>query len=113
MSLNRPESPGMTAVASLLGMDRTTLTAALKPLERRGLVKIVADLKDRRGRLLDLTREGRSLLASAVPIWEQTHRDAEALLASGHADRLRTDLRTLSRFLHLESCTAVDSALLQ
>src|SRR3979490_314183 len=28
MSLNRPEPPAMTAVASLLAMDRTTLTAA-------------------------------------------------------------------------------------
>ncbi|MGC2529450.1 MAG: MarR family winged helix-turn-helix transcriptional regulator, partial [Candidatus Acidiferrum sp.] len=31
MSLNRPKPPGMTAVASFLAMDRTTLTAALKP----------------------------------------------------------------------------------
>ncbi len=38
MSLNRPEAPNMGSVASLLAMDRTTLTAALKPLERRGLV---------------------------------------------------------------------------
>jgi DNA-binding MarR family transcriptional regulator len=99
MSLNRPESPGMTAVAALLGMDRTTLTAALKPLLRRGLVKIAADPKDRRGRLLDLTREGRSLLASALPIWEQTHSEAEARLGDGsHADRLRSDLRALSQF---------------
>ncbi len=38
MALNRPEPPAMGAVADLLAMDRTTLTAALKPLERRGLV---------------------------------------------------------------------------
>lgn len=44
MSLNRPTPPGMGDVADLLAMDRTTLTAALKPLERRGLVKIaIAD----------------------------------------------------------------------
>src|SRR5271170_1281949 len=49
MSLNRPEPPGMGAVASLLAMDRTTLTAALKPLERRRLVKVAADPADRRG----------------------------------------------------------------
>src|SRR6202050_1017193 len=42
MSLNRPKPPAMGAVASLLVMDRTTLTAALKPLERRGLVKVAA-----------------------------------------------------------------------
>src|SRR5271166_5364562 len=51
MSLNRPEPPGMTSVATLLAMDRTTLTAALKPLERRGLVTIAKDPADRRGRL--------------------------------------------------------------
>jgi len=43
MSLNRPKAPAMGAVASLLGMDRTTLTAALKPLQSRRL------LKDHRG----------------------------------------------------------------
>ena len=42
MSLNRPEPPPIGPVANLLGMDRTTLTAALKPLERRGLVQRVA-----------------------------------------------------------------------
>src|SRR5882757_3480633 len=52
MSLNRPEPPGMSSVASLLAMDRTTLTAALKPLERRGLVTAAPDPSDRRGRRL-------------------------------------------------------------
>src|SRR5271165_6312340 len=50
MSLNRPEPPDMASVASLLAMDRTTLTAALKPLARRGLVKVITDPSDRRGR---------------------------------------------------------------
>src|ERR1700752_5087357 len=55
MSLNRPEPPGMGSVASLLAMDRTTLTAALKPLERRGLIDVKADPTDKRGRLVVLT----------------------------------------------------------
>jgi DNA-binding MarR family transcriptional regulator len=96
MSLNRPEPPGMAAVAALLAMDRTTLTAALKPLERRGLVKIAADPDDRRGRRLHLTNAGRALLASAVLVWEETHRLTEALLGDGDAARLRRDLRALS-----------------
>jgi DNA-binding MarR family transcriptional regulator len=58
MSLNRPEPPPMGPVASLLAMDRTTLTAALKPLERRGLVKISQDPADRRSRILTLTARG-------------------------------------------------------
>src|ERR1700760_1926388 len=80
MSLNRPHPPGIASVATLLAMDRTTLTAALKPLERRGLVKVAKDPSDRRGRRLSLTPEGITLLASALPVWEQTHRDVEALL---------------------------------
>ena len=39
MSLNRPEPPTSGSVAALLAMDRTTLTANLKPLERRRLVE--------------------------------------------------------------------------
>ena len=96
MSLNRPRFPTMGAVASLLAMDRTTLTAALKPLERRGLIKIAADPKDKRSRLLRLTVEGQRLLCSAVPIWERIHRAIEETVPDGQVDRLRGDLRALS-----------------
>src|SRR4051812_21275577 len=54
MSLNRPTPPSMGSAAFLLAMDRTTLTAALKPLERRGLVEVTADPTDRRTRLMVL-----------------------------------------------------------
>jgi hypothetical protein len=73
MSLNRPKPAGMSAVASLLATDRTTLTAALKPLRRRGLVKVAPDPADRRGRLMTLTAKGRTLLIRAVPVWRNTH----------------------------------------
>src|SRR5271157_5307387 len=86
LSLNRPEPPGIASVANLLAMDRTTLTAALKPLERRGLVTVAKDPSDRRSRLLSLTSKGKTLLASAVPIWESSHRDLEALLKDGDPD---------------------------
>jgi DNA-binding MarR family transcriptional regulator len=96
MSLNRPEPPGITAVATLLAMDRTTLTAALKPLERRGLIKVAKDPSDRRSRLLSLTPDGETLLALAVPVWEHTHRDLEVILKDVDPDRLRSGLRALS-----------------
>jgi DNA-binding MarR family transcriptional regulator len=96
MSLNRPEPAPMAAVASLLAVDRTTLTAALKPLERRGLVKVTSDSKDRRSRLMVLTAQGMKLLASAVPVWQRTHEDVETLLPEGDPDRLRKNLRALS-----------------
>src|SRR6185295_8472882 len=93
MSLNRPEPPTIGNVAALLAMDRTTLTAALKPLERRKLVKVLVDPDDRRGRLLKLTAAGGKLLAAAVPIWKREHRRIEADLAS--ADVLRRELAAL------------------
>jgi DNA-binding MarR family transcriptional regulator len=96
MSLNRPQPPGMAAVASLLAMDRTTLTAALKPLERRGLVRVTVDPDDRRGRLIALTAAGRRLLARAVPLWQSTHAQIEDQLATGGAEVLRGGLRVLS-----------------
>lgn len=92
MSLNRPEPPPMGPVANLLAMDRTTLTAALKPLEKRGLLVVEPDPKDKRGKRLRLTSEGLALLAAAMPIWTETHADVEAQIGSGDADRLRRDL---------------------
>src|SRR5260370_29545340 len=73
MSLNRPEPPTMGSVSALLAMDRTTLTAALKPLERRGLVTVRIDDADRRTRRLALTASRRAVLALALPAWTRTH----------------------------------------
>ncbi len=95
MSLNRPQPPGMAAVAAVLAMDRTTLTAALKPLERRGLIEVTVDPDDKRGRLLALTAAGERLLARAVPIWVRTHAELDARLADGGAELLRGNLRAL------------------
>jgi DNA-binding MarR family transcriptional regulator len=95
MSLNRPEPPPMGPVAALLAMDRTTLTAALKPLERRGLVKILEDPSDRRSRLLQLTAEGEHLMAEAMPVWEKTHGEVERGLPDGDPEGLRKGLRAL------------------
>ena len=96
MVLNRPKPAGMGPVATLLAMDRTTLTAALKPLERRGWVMLAVDPTDRRGRLLNLTPAGREVLSSAVPIWRRTHAAVERRLPNGDAERLRNDLRALT-----------------
>jgi DNA-binding MarR family transcriptional regulator len=95
MSLNRPEPPNIGSVAELLAMDRTTLTAALKPLARRGLVRVIADKEDRRSRRIALTPAGEALLARAVPIWERAHARLDALLGARGAASLRTNLQKL------------------
>jgi DNA-binding MarR family transcriptional regulator len=99
MSLNRPQPATMESVAGLLAMDRTTLTAALKTLERRGLVVVARDSEDRRSRRLSLSEAGRAVLAEAVPIWERTHEEVERSVAAGETvnlDELRKGLHALS-----------------
>jgi DNA-binding MarR family transcriptional regulator len=96
MSLNRPQPPPMGPVADLLAMDRTTLTAALKPLERRGLVRVQKDQNDRRNRILILTARGRELLARAVPIWQKTHAEIERQLGDTAPDELVASLLAVS-----------------
>jgi DNA-binding MarR family transcriptional regulator len=94
MSLNRPQPPSIGNVSGLLAMDRTTLTANLKPLERRGLVEVMVDAADRRTRRLSLTAAGRELLAAAAPVWRETHAGIEGLVPG--ANELRVQLRALS-----------------
>jgi DNA-binding MarR family transcriptional regulator len=96
MSLNRPEAPTMGSVATLLAVDRTTLTASLKPLERRGLIRISVDKEDKRSRRLAITAAGRALLRKAYPLWHETHVETEFRIAHGSADSLRKALRALS-----------------
>ena len=95
MSLNRPQPAPLGGVAALLAMDRTTLTANLKPLERRNLLEVLIDPADRRARLLRLTPTGRTTLAAAVPIWRKLHAEIESDLAD--PDRLRAELNVLGR----------------
>lgn len=96
MSLNRQEAPSIGSVSALLAMDRTTLTANLKPLERRGLVRVTVDEADKRARRLTLTSPGQVLLASAVPVWQRTHAMIDDLLLRPNPEELRADLRALS-----------------
>ena len=75
-------------------MDRTTLTANLKPLERRDLVRVTVDAADKRGRRLVLTPPGRAALAVAMPLWQQIEQSIERLV--GDPSQLREDLLALS-----------------
>lgn len=96
MSLNRPEPASLGSVASLLGVDRTTLTAALKPLERKGWIGVVKGREDRREKYLTLTAAGLNALAPAVPVWCDTHEALEKQMPQGEAERLRQSLNVLS-----------------
>jgi DNA-binding MarR family transcriptional regulator len=105
VSLNRPESPTIGAVSSLLAMDRTTLTAALKPLERAGYVVAAVDPNDRRARRLRLTPAGKALLDRVGPIWRQVHAAIEAAAPSVEFENLRAGLTIV-----VQTCARTDDA---
>ena len=96
MALERAQAPSMARISALLAMDRTTLTANLKPLERRGLVAVSVGAADKRSRRLSLTPAGRALLRAALPAWEQTHRAIERHLARADPTGLRGVLRRVA-----------------
>ncbi|QDC09993.1 MarR family transcriptional regulator [Oceanicola sp. D3] len=96
MSLNRPAPPRLTDLTGQLGMDRTTLTASVKVLERRGLMRQEPDEKDKRAKRLLLTADGRALLKQAVPIWRETHARIEADLERITAHEMRDGLDQLA-----------------
>ena len=94
MALSGPHPPPLGRIAFVLGMDRTSLTAMLKPLARRGWVEVLVDARDRRSRQPVLTPEGRAALARALPIWEREHAAIEAELDA--PDALRAGLNALA-----------------
>ena len=96
MALNGPAPAPIGALAALLGADRTTLTAALKPLVRRGLAQISGAPADRRVRNVALTADGHARLTAALPLWIAAHADLEAGLGGADTDRLRHDLNALA-----------------
>ena len=92
MALSRSEPPSMSAIASALATDRTTITANLKPLERRGLVEVMQIDPDRRLRRVRLTSSGRDLLTEAVACWEQVNSDLLERLGDVDLKALRAGL---------------------
>ncbi|MEH2198616.1 MarR family winged helix-turn-helix transcriptional regulator [Nostoc sp.] len=87
---------GSVAIGDLaegLVMDRTTLTRNLKPPEREGLIQINPG-EDRRVRVVTLTDKGRSVLAQALPLWQQAQADIVESLGQERFNLLLSSLTT-------------------
>ena len=74
------DAPSIGQLAERMVMDPTTLTRALRPLERRGLLALTPDPADRRTRRLTLTEEGRALLRRARAGWEAAQAEVRTAL---------------------------------
>lgn len=74
-------------LAEVLGMDRTTLTRNLKPLEREGWLQSEPG-QDQRTRVVSLTTKGEAVLATALPLWKQAQQGVEETLGQQRWDTL-------------------------
>ena len=86
----------ITALANLMGMDRSTLTRTLRPLEADGLIAIGVE-GWRRSRGLEITKKGRVRLQEALPLWQKAQQSLRRKLGERRWDLLRTDLDELIR----------------
>jgi DNA-binding MarR family transcriptional regulator len=60
----------LSALASMLGLERTTLTRNLGPLEKKGFVSSLAD-DDQRVRRIAITKKGEAAALAALDAWKQ------------------------------------------
>ena len=86
----------IASLARLIGMDRSTLTRNLSPLEKEGLVAVGSE-GWRRSRTLGLTAKGRSRLQKAVPLWEEAQKRLKQELGARRWDDVQSSLDHLIR----------------
>lgn len=94
--LSTNSAASITAMASFLAVDRTTLSRNLAVLERRKLVSSApGDLA--RMRRITLTPEGRKAFETALPIWRQAQDELRTTLANPDFQTTLTGLRHLAK----------------
>lgn len=99
-------APRLGALAEFLAMDQTTVTAAVKALEGRGLVERRHDPDDQRARQVALTEAGHRIVAAAVPVWRA---EIRALQDEFGADRAAVLIQLL-RLLGVPSAAVTPAA---
>jgi DNA-binding MarR family transcriptional regulator len=86
----------ISQLAAALGMDRSTLSRNLKPLQERGLIN-VAPGADKRQREVSLTTRGQNALLKALPLWQKIQSRFERKYGAVQLLRVRAQLLEISR----------------
>jgi DNA-binding MarR family transcriptional regulator len=94
INISRVEPTGVSALAGRTGLERTTLTRALKPLLEAGLIEDLAE-PGRRGRRLRLAPDGRRALEEAKPLWGRAQNGLEQKIGAGPLAQLTELLAAL------------------
>ncbi len=82
MTVNVPGGLSVSELARSLVVDRTTITANVKPLERMGLITIKVDEDDARARRIEVTERGIAVLKETYPVWQAVNAEISSAVAS-------------------------------
>jgi DNA-binding MarR family transcriptional regulator len=85
---------GVTHLAEITVMDRTTLTRNLELLQKQGLIEVAAGA-DRRSRIVTLTAAGNEAIAEALPFWKKAQSHVVNSLGQERWADMLTDLGEL------------------
>jgi DNA-binding MarR family transcriptional regulator len=85
------DAVSIASLSRTLGMDRSTLTRNLRPLEEQELV-VLGPETHHRSRTLGITQKGQQLVRKALPIWEKTQEKLRAELKQPHWTNLHAEL---------------------
>ena len=97
VALSGTWKPRLGELAQFLAMDSTTMTAAVKTLERGGFVTLTPDETDARARKPALTDQGRHVVTSAIPLWQAEHK---AVQVGSPGQNVRDLARALGQLDH-------------
>lgn len=82
----------ITELAAKMGLERTSLSRNLRPMEKDGLIA-VSDERDHRRRYIKLTRQGKATYRKALPLWNQAQQELRQQLGAEDLKQLKSLLK--------------------
>lgn len=100
MAVYSNENLTISQIAEKLVIDRTSLTRALCPLQRDGLVRIKLWAEDRRVRNVMITEKGKILAQKAIPLWKEAQTEFLSRLGEEQWNELYDLLKQVIHLKH-------------
>ena len=84
-------------------IDPTTLTRNIRPLEKAGLLRVARSPRDKRSRMVFLTRSGERMIERVFPAWRRAMKETNEAFGAKRIGAMRAQLAAI--------VTAVDGLL--
>lgn len=84
-------------LAEVLGFEQTTMTRLIALLTKRGLISVLPDPNDKRGRRLGISEQGLQLFNAAWPLWKRVHDNTLQRMTETEWQTVRKTLNTITK----------------